>query len=55
MARHAIVKDGKVVNVVIWEGGSWLPPQGHMVVHCPDNQCDVGDTYDDKTNTFSKP
>ena len=56
MARHAIVnKDNKVVNVVIWEGAEWLPPRDHLVVNCPDGRCDIGDIYDPKTNSFSKP
>lgn len=54
MARHAIIKDNKVVNVVIWDGSEWLPPRDHMVVNCPDNKCDIGDNYDPSTNTFSK-
>jgi hypothetical protein len=53
MARHAIVdKDNKVVNVVIWEGAEWLPPRNHMVVNCPDEKCDIGDTYDPVNKVF---
>lgn len=56
MNRHAIVnKDNKVVNVVIWDGKPWLPPADHMVVHCPDGRCDIGDIYDPQTNSFKKP
>lgn len=55
MARHAIVKDNKVVNVVIWDGAEWLPPRNCMVVNCPDNKCDIGDIYNPEDNTFSKP
>lgn len=52
MSRHAIIKDGKVVNVVIWEGASWQPPQDHMIVHCSDGKCDVGDAWDDTNQQF---
>lgn len=52
--RHAIVdKENKVVNVVIWEGASWLPPKGHYVVR--HDKCDIGDIYDPTTNSFKKP
>lgn len=51
--RHAIVnKDNLVVNVVIWEGASWLPPRDHTVVRC--DTCDIGDTYNPQTNKFIK-
>lgn len=55
MSRHAIIKDNKVINVVIWEGQEWTPPRDHMVVHCADGRCDIGDIYNEQTNTFSKP
>lgn len=55
MARHAIVnKENKVVNVVVWEGKEWLPPRDHLVVHCADGNCDIGDTYNPQSNTFTK-
>lgn len=54
MARHAIVnKDTKkVVNVVVWEGAEWLPPRDHFVVQ--NDKVDLGDVWDEKTNTFTK-
>ena len=52
--RQAIVnKENKVVNVVIWEGASWLPPRDHYVVR--HDTCNIGDIYDAKTNSFIKP
>lgn len=55
MSRHAIVdKDNKVVNVIIWEGSEFLPPRNHMVIHCKDGNCDIGDLYDQASNTFTK-
>ena len=51
--RHAIVnKDNKVVNVVIWQGASWLPPMNHYVINCIDEKCDIGDTYDPVNKVF---
>jgi hypothetical protein len=52
--RHAIVnKDTlKVVNIIIWDGAEFLPPHGHLVVHCGINPCDINDTYIAETNTF---
>jgi hypothetical protein len=52
MSRHAIIKDGEVVNVVVWEGAEFLPPRGHMVVHCKDGRCDIGDKWDDVNKVF---
>ncbi len=52
--RHAIIdpKDGKVVNVVVWEGKEWLPPRGYMVVQL--DNVDIGDTWDDKNKQLIK-
>ena len=53
MARHALVnKDNKVVNVVIWEGAEWLPPQDHYVIQ--DDNVDLGDIYDPEKKIFIK-
>lgn len=55
MSRHAIVdKDNVVVNVIVWEGGEFLPPRNHTVVHCDKFGCDIGDLYHPETNTFTK-
>lgn len=43
--RHAVVnQNGKVVNVIEWNGAAWLPPKDHYVVYAPIS--DIGDTYD---------
>ena len=48
--RHAVIKDGFVVNVIELEPGSkWTPPEGHSVVR--DDECQIGDTYD---GTFTR-
>lgn len=52
--RHAIVnKDGKVVNVIIWEGSEFLPPRDHYVIQS--DVADIGDSYDFDNKSFSKP
>ena len=51
--RHAIInKDGRVVNVVEWEGLAWLPPREHYCVAAPG--IDIGDQYNFETNEFIK-
>lgn len=51
--KHALInKDNKVVNIIIWDGQSWLPPVDHMVIRCDD--CNIGDTYDKASHTFTK-
>lgn len=46
MLRHAVINpEGKVVNVIIWDGVSlWNPPKGHIAVQ--DNLVNHEDTYD---------
>jgi hypothetical protein len=35
--NYAIIKDGAVINLVIWDGGDgWSPPEGTMAVEIPD-------------------
>lgn len=52
--RHGIVnaKTGKVVNIILWEGASFLPPAGHYVVR--HDEIDVDDDYDITTTTLNK-
>ncbi len=53
MSRHAIIdKEGKVRNVVVWEGKEWLPPRDHLVV--ASEICDIGDIYNESDSTFLK-
>ncbi len=52
--RHGIVnKDGKVVNVIIWNGAEFLPPQDHYVIQ--HDSIDIGDSYDFENNVVIKP
>ncbi len=53
ISRYAVVIDGLVDNVVLWDGQSaWQPPQG-SVVACPDEVA-PGWQYD-PTSGFSPP
>ena len=48
--RHALIKDGSVVNVIELKPDSrWTPPEGHSVVQ--DDDCQIGDTHDGTTFT----
>lgn len=36
--RHAIIENGLVINVTLWDGETeWAPPEGTTVVACPDS------------------
>ncbi len=50
--RFAIVnrETKEVVNVILWEGGEFLPPRGHYVVQA--DICDIGDTFDFEKNVI---
>lgn len=50
--RHAIIdsKTGLVRNIVIWDGGAWLPPKDHYVVHNCHGQ--INDYWHQETNSF---
>ncbi len=43
--RYAVVRDGVVENVVLWDGESdWAPPEGSILVETA--AAGPGDTYD---------
>jgi hypothetical protein len=48
MARYAVVRDGVVENLIVWDGNpGWQPAEGSFVVLIPDDsQVAIGDTYD---------
>ena len=52
MSRHALIKDGTVVNV-IEVGFRYEVPEGHVVV--PSEQAAIGDTYDGSAFARSFP
>lgn len=52
MANYAIVVDGVVQNIVVWDGATdWAPPQGAISVQS--DTAMIGDTYVD--GVFSSP
>lgn len=44
MYKHAIIKDGKVVNIVITPNGQFKHPQGYIVIEAPADMR-IGDSY----------
>ena len=49
MTRYAVVRDGVVENLIIWDGGAegWQPPEGSIAVLIPDDaSVSIGGTYD---------
>jgi hypothetical protein len=55
MSDYAIVVNGFVVNLVMWDGGSeWEPPTNAAAVEIPSGTfVDIGYSYTD--GTFSAP
>lgn len=55
MAMYAVLDDGKVVNIVDWDGESdWQPPTGTQAILVPTGiDAGIGSTYDG--TTFSQP
>lgn len=53
MARYAVIKDNKVINVVEYEPGSnWFPPKGCKLL--ASEIVDMHDIYDQQDNSFLK-
>jgi hypothetical protein len=51
--RYAVIKDGRVVNVVVWDGVSdWQPGDDVTVIDCPD---DVGPGWTHSDEGFAPP
>lgn len=47
MGRYAVIKDGIVNNIVIWDGKSeWNPGPDHQVVCVEGILCSAGYTYE---------
>ncbi|PRX32252.1 hypothetical protein B0G75_104273 [Paraburkholderia sp. BL18I3N2] len=53
--NYALVENGVVVNVIVWDGHSdWQPPNGQTVVQIPDGvYAGIGSTY--SNGTFGEP
>lgn len=44
--EHAIIRNGIVENVILWDGeANWSPPPGSVAVQCPAH-VGIGWTYD---------
>lgn len=54
--RWAMIKDGLVVNVCLWNGSlnTWQPPEGIVMIKAPDN-IGIGWSYDPNTDTWAEP
>lgn len=54
MHRHGIVnKDGKVVNVVIWDGiNDWRPQEGHIAIR--HDEINIDDKWDHEKKELVK-
>ncbi|HHT8903073.1 TPA: hypothetical protein ACT5CR_006060 [Burkholderia cenocepacia] len=58
MSNYAVVEDGMVVNVVVWDGDEtiWQPPAGCEAVKIPDGvTVAIGDEYADGELAPSAP
>lgn len=57
MSEYAMIKDGIVENVVIWDGDldTWSPPEGYVMIEIKPEygQVSIGDNY--KDGEFSTP
>jgi hypothetical protein len=50
MNTYAIVSNGVVVNIIVWDGdnSNWQPPSGSQAIPVPaDIQMGMGSTYSD--------
>jgi hypothetical protein len=55
MGNYAAVLNGKVDNLVVWDGESaWRPAEGVLLVSAPTN-VGLGWGYDPDTNSFTAP
>lgn len=53
--RYALVKDGIVQNVILWDGAApYTPPDGCEAVADPDAEARIGLGYDEQTG-FEQP
>lgn len=55
MDRYAVINaDGKVVNIIIWDGlSSWRPPIGHRIEK--NHDLNIGDRWISSLNEFVRP
>ena len=44
--RHAIIRNGIVEEVIIWDGkAKWSPPEGTICLSCEKQDAKIGDLY----------
>lgn len=56
MANYAIIKDGAVINIIVWDGKSWQPPENCTAVPYIEEQfIDIGYLYNSQTKKFTSP
>ena len=56
MIKHALIKDGVVTNVIIWDGIAEADMSGALAIDISDMPTvGPGCIYDAKTNTFTDP
>ncbi len=55
MDRYAVInKDGRVVNVIAWDGKTnWKPPEGHRVE--ANEEVGIGDVWHEGLQEFVRP
>ena len=54
--RYALIKNGIVQNIAVWDGVTpWDPNSGYLVTCVEDHVADIGWLYDSETDTFSAP
>lgn len=51
MSRYAIVVDGLVANIALWDGTAKWKPNGKLVELSDDDAVNIGDSYDGKKFT----
>ena len=53
-SRYAMILNGKVDNICLWDGDTkkWQPPEAYICIPAPDN-IGIGWTYDG--NTWAEP
>jgi hypothetical protein len=48
----AIIRDGKIENVIVWGGAEWCPPQGTIMMPL-EKWMGMGDLFDEQSQKFT--
>lgn len=56
MARYVVVdKEGKVINVIIWDGiAKWSPPDGCTLALDENQDININDVWDENLKKFNR-